>query len=137
MVPLGAQIRDAASAGSTRPTKARCTVGQDSPAHPAAAETDAPTCSTRAAPCSRSRSLTRARACPHASVNVARAQNHTDYVLVHKVDRLARNRVDDVEITMAIKKAGAPLVSATENIDEKSIRHAAACPRSRNSTPAT
>jgi site-specific DNA recombinase len=46
------------------------------------------------------------------------AENHTDYVLVHKVDRLARNRVDDVEITLAIKKAGATLVSATENIDE-------------------
>jgi len=46
------------------------------------------------------------------------AEHHTDYVLVHKVDRLARNRVDDVEITMAIKKAGATLVSATENIDE-------------------
>src|SRR5437763_15154894 len=25
-------------------------------------------------------------------------ENHVDYVLVHKVDRLARNRVDDVEI---------------------------------------
>jgi site-specific DNA recombinase len=46
------------------------------------------------------------------------AENRIDYVLVHKVDRLARNRVDDVEITMAIKKAGATLVSATENIDE-------------------
>ncbi|MFI1955926.1 recombinase family protein, partial [Streptomyces xinghaiensis] len=45
-------------------------------------------------------------------------QNQVDYVLVHKVDRLARNRVDDIEITMAIKKAGATLVSATENIDE-------------------
>jgi hypothetical protein len=39
-------------------------------------------------------------------------------VLVHKVDRLARNRVDDVEINVAIKKSGATLVSATENIDE-------------------
>src|SRR5690348_12391900 len=46
------------------------------------------------------------------------AENHVDYVFVHKVDRLARNRVDDVEITMAIKKSGATLVSATENIDE-------------------
>ncbi|MGQ0777626.1 MAG: recombinase family protein [Pseudonocardiales bacterium] len=46
------------------------------------------------------------------------AENRTDYVLVHKVDRLARNRFDDVEITLAIKKAGATLVSATENIDE-------------------
>ncbi len=46
------------------------------------------------------------------------ADNRVDYVLVHKVDRLARNRVDDVAITMAIKKSGATLVSATENIDE-------------------
>lgn len=44
--------------------------------------------------------------------------NHVDYVIVHKVDRLARNRADDVEISLAIKKAGAELVSATENIDE-------------------
>lgn len=40
------------------------------------------------------------------------------YVIVHKVDRLARNRMDDVEITLALKKAGAILVSASENIDE-------------------
>jgi DNA invertase Pin-like site-specific DNA recombinase len=42
----------------------------------------------------------------------------TDYVLVHKVDRLARNRKDDVEITFAIRAAGARLISATENIDD-------------------
>src|SRR4249919_1608549 len=41
-----------------------------------------------------------------------------DFVIVHKVDRLARNRADDVEIVMAIRKAGAQLVSVTENIDE-------------------
>jgi len=41
-----------------------------------------------------------------------------DYVIVHKVDRLARNRADDVEIVMAIRQAGAQVVSATENIDE-------------------
>lgn len=41
-----------------------------------------------------------------------------DYVIVYKVDRLARNRVDDVEINLAIQKAGAKLVSVTENIDE-------------------
>ncbi len=41
-----------------------------------------------------------------------------DYVIVHKVDRLARNRADDVEIVMAIRQAGAQLVSVTENIDE-------------------
>jgi site-specific DNA recombinase len=41
-----------------------------------------------------------------------------DYVIVHKVDRLARNRADDVEIVMAIRKAGAQVISVTENIDE-------------------
>ncbi|AKE89625.1 recombinase family protein [Rhodococcus aetherivorans] len=46
------------------------------------------------------------------------AAHPVDYVLVHKVDRLARNRVDDVEINLAIRKSGATLVSATENIDE-------------------
>ena len=39
-------------------------------------------------------------------------------VIVHKVDRLARNRADDVAIVMRIRAAGAQLVSATENIDE-------------------
>ena len=41
-----------------------------------------------------------------------------DYVIVHKIDRLARNRLDDVSITMAIQKSGAKLVSCSENIDE-------------------
>ncbi len=45
-------------------------------------------------------------------------QGDIDYVIVHKVDRLARNRADDVEIVMAIRQAGAQLVSVTENIDE-------------------
>jgi site-specific DNA recombinase len=40
------------------------------------------------------------------------------YVIVHKVDRLARSREDDVAINIAIRQAGAQLVSATENIDE-------------------
>lgn len=40
------------------------------------------------------------------------------YVIVHKIDRLARNRVDDVAINLAIRQAGATLVSCTENIDE-------------------
>ncbi|MEV8274797.1 recombinase family protein [Microbacterium sp. NPDC077184] len=34
-----------------------------------------------------------------------------DYVIVHKLDRLARDRADDVTIVMAIKAAGATLVS--------------------------
>jgi DNA invertase Pin-like site-specific DNA recombinase len=37
---------------------------------------------------------------------------------VHKIDRLARNRADDVKITTAIQNAGAKLVSVTENIDQ-------------------
>ena len=39
------------------------------------------------------------------------------YVIVHKVDRLARNRADDALINLDIKAAGAQLVSVTENID--------------------
>jgi site-specific DNA recombinase len=41
-----------------------------------------------------------------------------DYVVVHKLDRLARDRGDDVQITLAIRKAGARLVSVAESIDE-------------------
>jgi DNA invertase Pin-like site-specific DNA recombinase len=40
------------------------------------------------------------------------------YVIVHKVDRLARSREDDVAINIAIRQAGAQIVSSTENIDE-------------------
>ncbi|HEV7942429.1 MAG TPA: recombinase family protein [Solirubrobacteraceae bacterium] len=44
--------------------------------------------------------------------------NRVRYVIVHKVDRLARNRTDDVLINMALKQAGAELVSVSENIDQ-------------------
>ena len=47
-----------------------------------------------------------------------REQRDADFVIVHKVDRLARNRGDDVAITLAVRQAGAQLVSVTENIDE-------------------
>lgn len=47
-----------------------------------------------------------------------RAQRDLDYVIVHKLDRLARNRADDVEIVAAIRAAGAQLISVSENIDE-------------------
>ena len=40
------------------------------------------------------------------------------FVIVHKVDRLARNRADDVQINLAIRASGATLVSCTENIDD-------------------
>jgi site-specific DNA recombinase len=46
------------------------------------------------------------------------AEEQVNYVIVHKIDRLARNRFDDVEINLALKKAGATLVSCSENIDE-------------------
>ena len=45
-------------------------------------------------------------------------QQPTSFVICHKIDRLARNRVDDVEINVAIRASGAVLVSCTENIDE-------------------
>lgn len=41
-----------------------------------------------------------------------------DFVIVHKVDRLARSREDDLTIGMKIRGSGAQLVSASENIDE-------------------
>ncbi len=41
-----------------------------------------------------------------------------DVVIVHKIDRLARNRLDDATINMTIQNAGARLVSCSENIDE-------------------
>lgn len=45
-------------------------------------------------------------------------QRDIDYVIVHKIDRLARNRADDVAINLAITQAGAQLVSVSENIDD-------------------
>lgn len=45
-------------------------------------------------------------------------QHDIDYVIVHKIDRLARNRKDDVEIDLIIRSSGARLVSASENIDD-------------------
>ena len=47
-----------------------------------------------------------------------RRDRDIDHVIVHKVDRLARSREDDVAIVMAIRGSGARVVSATENIDE-------------------
>ena len=47
-----------------------------------------------------------------------REERDIDICLVHKVDRLARSRADDVTINLAIHQAGARLVSVSENIDE-------------------
>jgi DNA invertase Pin-like site-specific DNA recombinase len=45
-------------------------------------------------------------------------KHSVQYVIVHKVDRLARNRYDDVTINVALQQAGVTLVSCTESIDE-------------------
>lgn len=45
-------------------------------------------------------------------------ENPVTHVIVHKIDRLARNRVDDVAIGVELKACGVQLVSVTENIDE-------------------
>ena len=44
-------------------------------------------------------------------------QDRVDYVIVHKVDRLARNRGDDVDISRVLQEANVQLVSASESID--------------------
>src|SRR5580692_7126648 len=46
------------------------------------------------------------------------AEHPVKYVIVHKVDRLARNRADDVAINLALQQAGVELVSVSENIDQ-------------------
>jgi DNA invertase Pin-like site-specific DNA recombinase len=45
-------------------------------------------------------------------------QGDITHVIVHKVDRLARDRASDVAIVAKIRGSGAQLVSVTENIDE-------------------
>ncbi|CCH76148.1 hypothetical protein BN12_110004 [Nostocoides japonicum T1-X7] len=49
-----------------------------------------------------------------AFITTARVQ----FCIVHKLDRLARNRADDVKIHEALISAGVTLVSATESIDQ-------------------
>ena len=46
------------------------------------------------------------------------AATRVQFCLVHKLDRLARNRADDVKIHEALINAGVTLVSATESIDQ-------------------
>jgi len=45
-------------------------------------------------------------------------ENKVDYVIINKVDRFARNRLDDALMTDMIYKSGAALISATEGIDD-------------------
>ncbi len=44
-------------------------------------------------------------------------EHHVDYVIVHKLDRLARSCADDIAITQAVHAASARLVSSTAGID--------------------
>ena len=44
--------------------------------------------------------------------------HEVDYVIVHKIDRLARNRADDVEIMKSLEASSVRLVSTTESIDQ-------------------
>ena len=46
------------------------------------------------------------------------AATRVEFCIVHKLDRLARNRADDVRIHEALLAAGVTLVSATESIDQ-------------------
>ena len=46
------------------------------------------------------------------------AATRVQFCIVHKLDRLARNRADDVKIHEALINAGVTLVSATESIDQ-------------------
>ena len=46
------------------------------------------------------------------------ADHDVDFVIVHKLDRLARSRADDVEITKALDQFNVRLVSTTESIDQ-------------------
>lgn len=43
--------------------------------------------------------------------------DRVDYVIVHKVDRLARNRGDDIDIMRTLNECNVQLVSASESID--------------------
>ncbi len=45
-------------------------------------------------------------------------RDRVDYVIVHKIDRLARNREDDAEISKVLRECGVQLVSTSESIDE-------------------
>ena len=46
------------------------------------------------------------------------AASRVTFCIVHKLDRLTRNRADDVKIQEALLAAGVTLVSATESIDQ-------------------
>jgi site-specific DNA recombinase len=48
-------------------------------------------------------------------------EQDVDYVIVYKLSRLNRNRVDDAKVLMMLRKQHVTLVSATESIDETPV----------------
>lgn len=50
-----------------------------------------------------------------------RRERDVDYVIVYKLSRMARNRLDDAIVAADLKKRGVTLVSATEAIDESPV----------------
>ncbi|MBN9630369.1 MAG: recombinase family protein [Actinobacteria bacterium] len=50
-----------------------------------------------------------------------RVQHDVDYVILYKLSRMARNRLDDAIVAAELKKRGVTLVSATEAIDETPV----------------
>ena len=45
-------------------------------------------------------------------------RGNVDYIIVHKIDRLARNRADDAHLGARFEELGVRLVSTSENIDQ-------------------
>ena len=68
-----------------------------------------------------------------------RDQRDVDYVIVHKVDRLARSRADDVQIVLALRQAGATSCPPPRTLTRRRAAHCCtrSWRRSPSSTPAT
>src|SRR5579875_1219534 len=50
-----------------------------------------------------------------------RQDRDVDYVVVYKLSRLNRNRIDDANVMMLLRKYKVALISATENIDDTPV----------------
>ena len=50
-----------------------------------------------------------------------RTEKDVDYVIVHKLSRFARNRIDDALVMAELQKRGVALISATEQIDDSPV----------------
>ena len=50
-----------------------------------------------------------------------RTEKDVDYVIVHKLSRFARNRIDDALVMAELQKRGVALISVTEQIDDSPV----------------